>query len=75
MIRSTLNGALDSHNVTSIYLKILLNHFQLILMTTTLDFRWSQQILEYITRTKEGATISTQVFSFDCFLENRSPKE
>ncbi|CDW75877.1 UNKNOWN [Stylonychia lemnae] len=69
MIRSTLRGAQDINNVTSIYLKILLNHFQLILMTASFDFQWSQQIVSFFTTTKQVATQSTQIFSFDCFLD------
>ncbi|CDW82469.1 UNKNOWN [Stylonychia lemnae] len=75
MIRSTLNGAMEINNVTSIYLKILLNHFQLILVTASFDFRWSQQIVEFFSSTKQVATASTQVFSFDCFLDTRSSNE
>ncbi|CDW82324.1 UNKNOWN [Stylonychia lemnae] len=71
IIRSTLKGAQDINNVTSIYLKILLNHFQLILMTASFDFQWSQQIVSFFTTTKQVATQSTQIFSFDCFLDTR----
>ncbi|CDW87730.1 UNKNOWN [Stylonychia lemnae] len=69
MIRSTLKSAQDINNVTSIYLKILLNHFQLILMTASFDFQWSEQIVGFFTTTKQVATQSTQIFSFDCFLD------
>ncbi|CDW79545.1 UNKNOWN [Stylonychia lemnae] len=69
MIRQTLRGAQDINNVTSIYLKILLNHFQLILMTASFNFYWSQQIISFFTTTKQVATQTTQVFSFDCFLD------
>ncbi|CDW81646.1 UNKNOWN [Stylonychia lemnae] len=75
MIRSSLNGAMDANNVTSIYLKILLNHFQLILVTASFDFRWSQQIVEFFSSTKQVATASTQIFSFDCFLDKRSSND
>ncbi|CDW91326.1 UNKNOWN [Stylonychia lemnae] len=71
MIRQTLKGAKDMNNVTSIYLKILLNHFQLLLMTTSFDFQWSQQIFSFFSTSKQLATQSTQILSFDCFLDTR----
>ena len=40
MIRSTLNGALEVRNVTSIYQKIILNHVQLIVLTSSFNFNW-----------------------------------
>ncbi|CDW85822.1 UNKNOWN [Stylonychia lemnae] len=70
MVRSTLNGATDKTNSTSIYTKILLNHFQLLMVVASFDFEWSQQIVEFFSTTQQIATISTQVFSFDCFLND-----
>eukprot|EP00347_Sterkiella_histriomuscorum_P017868 403347667 len=75
MIRSTLNGAKDKQNITNIFLKIMLNHFQLIMMTSTFDFEWSQQILDFFTESKQVATVSTQIFSFDCFLDTRGTNQ
>ncbi|CDW87963.1 UNKNOWN [Stylonychia lemnae] len=74
MIRSTLNGAKNTDQITSIYLKILLNHFQLLLMTASLDFSWSEEIVNFFKATNQVATVSTQVFSVDCFLDTRTEK-
>eukprot|EP00347_Sterkiella_histriomuscorum_P001801 403370625 len=71
LVRSTLNSAHNKHNITNIYSKILLNHFQLIMMTSTFDFNWSQLILDYFNSTKQVATVSTQIFSFDCLIDKR----
>jgi len=40
MIRSTLAGAVEKKNVTSIYMKILMNHLQLITLTASFNFSW-----------------------------------
>ena len=40
MIRSTLKGALEKKNVTSIFQKIMLNHVQLIILTASFNFNW-----------------------------------
>eukprot|EP00347_Sterkiella_histriomuscorum_P006984 403350694 len=71
LVRSTLNSAQNKHNITNIYSKILLNHFQLIMMTSAFDFEWSQLILDYFNSTKQVATVSTQIFSFDCLIDKR----
>ncbi|CDW74850.1 UNKNOWN [Stylonychia lemnae] len=72
MVRSTLNGAKDSNNVTSIYIKILLNHFQLLLITSSFDFSWSQEILQFFGVTSQVGEVSTQVFSIDCFINSNN---
>ncbi|CDW71577.1 UNKNOWN [Stylonychia lemnae] len=72
VIRTTLSGAMDKSNVVSIFMKILLNHFQLIMVTASMDFHWSQQILDFFSQTKKVATFSTQIFSVDCFLDDRT---
>jgi hypothetical protein len=45
IIRSTIQGAKDKYNITSIYMKILMNHFQLIVMTASFNFKWPEQVL------------------------------
>jgi hypothetical protein len=40
MVRSTLIGATQKKNNTSIYMKILMNHFQLILLVSSFNFQW-----------------------------------
>eukprot|EP00347_Sterkiella_histriomuscorum_P012942 403366626 len=71
LIRSTLNSASDKNNITNIYFKILINHFQLIMMTATFDINWTDEIKGFFSETKQVATVSSQVFSIDCFLDNR----
>ena len=47
MIRSTLNGALEVRNVTSIYQKIILNHIQLIVLTASFNFNWPEMVTSF----------------------------
>ena len=42
MVRSTLNSASQPKNLTSIYMKILMNHFQLILLVSSFNFKWPE---------------------------------
>eukprot|EP00347_Sterkiella_histriomuscorum_P010863 403374635 len=64
LIRSTLQGALNKRNITNIFMKILLNHFQLIMLTASFDFEWSQQTQEFFTGSKQVATF--MFYDFKC---------
>ena len=68
MVRSTLAGANDKNNVTGIYIKILMNHIQLIMLTASFNFDWPDQVTSLFDSIKPVASASTQVMSFDCFL-------
>ena len=47
MIRSTLKGAANVKNITSVYQKILLNHIQLVMLTASFEFNWPQIVMDY----------------------------
>ena len=65
MIRSTLNGALQRKNIQSVYIKILMNHLQLILLTASFDFNWPQNVEDFFETSEPIAQVSQQVLSFD----------
>mmetsp|Transcript_17203 Transcript_17203/g.12286 ORF Transcript_17203/g.12286 Transcript_17203/m.12286 type:complete len:422 (+) Transcript_17203:512-1777(+) len=71
LVRSTLNGAKDDKNVTSIYLKILMNHLQLILLTASFNFKWPAQVEELLAAPEPISQMSSQIFSIDCFIDTR----
>ena len=72
IIRSTLEGALVRKNLQSVYMKILMNHLQLILLTSSFDFDWPDNVKEFYDSTKPVSQVSNQLISFDCFLDKRS---
>ena len=72
MIRSTLAGALQRKNIQSVYIKLLMNHLQLLILTSTFDLDWPSQVIELFDTGKPVAQVSTQIISFDCFLDQRS---
>ncbi len=49
IVKTTLRGAKETNNVTSIYIKILLNHTQLILLTASFNFYWPKELLVFAT--------------------------
>ena len=52
MVRSTLAGAMDQTNVTSIYTKIIMNHIQLIMLTASFKFDWPDQVVAFFNSSK-----------------------
>lgn len=75
MIRSTLAGASQLKNVQSVYYKILLNHLQLIMLTASFNLNWPEMVQEFFDSAEPAAEATTQIFSFDCFMDTREENE
>ncbi|CDW72107.1 UNKNOWN [Stylonychia lemnae] len=71
VVRSTLLGAKEKKNVTSIFLKIMMNHLQLIILCSAFNFDWPRLLIDFFTEIKPVAQVSTQILSFDCFIDKR----
>ena len=59
MVRSTLAGALEKKNAVSIYMKILMNHLQLLLLVSSFNFSWPSQIQSLFSSTAPAASASS----------------
>ena len=58
LIRSTLKGAVEKKNVTSIYTKILFSHLQLLLLTASFEFDWPDYVDEFFAVAEPIAEVS-----------------
>lgn len=72
MVRSTIAGATQAKNNTSIYMKILMNHFQLVLLVSSFNFQWPSQLEVFFASTSPVSEASTQVVSVDCFMAEKA---
>ena len=72
MIRSTLAGALQKKNVQSVYIKLLMNHIQLLVLTSTFNLKWPSRVEDLFNTSKPVAEVSTQILSVDWFLDQRN---
>ena len=52
----------------SVYMKILANHFQLIVLTLNFDLDWPGQVDAVNETAKPVADVSSRIISLDCFL-------
>lgn len=50
-------------------MKILMNHFQLILLVSSFNFQWPPQLQQFFSSTAPVSQASTQIISVDCFLQ------
>ena len=66
MIRSTLNGASQKRIITSVFQKILLNHFQLVVLTSSFDFKWPESVSGFFKINEPIGEATGQIFSIDC---------
>jgi len=52
IIRATLAGARQRNNVTSIFLKIMMNHMQLIVLSASFNFKWPRIVVQFFDTAK-----------------------
>lgn len=47
LVRSSLQGALEKKNYLSVFIRILMNHFQLLTLTASFDMDWPDQLKQF----------------------------
>ena len=74
MVKSTIESATRKKAVHSVYLRILLNHLQMIVLTASFNLDWPQLVIDFFNSITPITNASKQILSFDCFLDSRDPK-
>lgn len=74
MVKNILASAMNP-SPTSVYIKIMMNHLQLIMITASFNFEWPNSIVSFFETVSPIATASDNLISFDCFLDFRSASE
>ena len=59
----------DQNSLSSVYLKILANHLQLVLLTLSFDLDWPDQVKLMFDITQPVVDVASRVISLDCFLD------
>ena len=67
-IKVTIASTKSKKSNISVYLKILTNHLQLIVITLNFDLDWPSQVSQVNETAKPLADVSSRIISFDCFL-------
>ena len=72
MVRSTIKNAMKP-NIYGVYLKIMLNHVQLIVITASFEMQWPESLSFFFEQTGQAASATDNIISFDCFMDTRDP--
>ncbi len=72
-IKLTLSSMSSQKSNVSVFLKILTNHLQLIVLTLNFDLDWPGPVTSVNETAKPLADISSRIISFDCFLGADAP--
>ncbi|OMJ89933.1 hypothetical protein SteCoe_7822 [Stentor coeruleus] len=71
---SNIKAALKEQSITSVYYKIIINYFQIVMLTISFNLDWPWLVKSMFTVQSQTAGSSEQLFSFDCYLaENMKP--
>lgn len=67
-IKLTIASMKAKKSNVSVYLKILTNHLQLLVITLNFDLDWPGQVSQVNESAKPFADVASRIISFDCFL-------
>eukprot|EP00359_Climacostomum_virens_P000523 CAMPEP_0204898508 /NCGR_PEP_ID=MMETSP1397-20131031/1335_1 /ASSEMBLY_ACC=CAM_ASM_000891 /TAXON_ID=49980 /ORGANISM="Climacostomum Climacostomum virens, Strain Stock W-24" /LENGTH=1022 /DNA_ID=CAMNT_0052066371 /DNA_START=57 /DNA_END=3125 /DNA_ORIENTATION=- len=72
MVRSTLLSASKPKELHSVYIKVLTNYLQLVLLVTSFNLNWPSLVKSLLSTQESVGSATEQLFSFDCYLDNNS---
>lgn len=70
IIRAAINASIDKTSYASTYMRILMNHLHMLLITAYFHFNWSYHIKKFYTTIKPIAQATSFGFSFDCLYND-----
>lgn len=75
IVRSNLQSTRGGRSFISVFVRIMMNHFQLLTLTATFDLEWPSQLTAFFKGLVPISEVSTQFISIDCFIEQRITDE
>jgi hypothetical protein len=70
MVKSTLKSAAKPKELHSVYIKILANYLQLVLLLSSFNLNWPSLVKSLLSSQETAGSATDQLFSFDCFLQS-----
>jgi hypothetical protein len=68
MVYTTMRSAMKPKSLKSIYMKILLNHFQLVSISALFNLEWPREVLTFLQGQEGIGVVADQILSIDCLL-------
>jgi len=75
IVATAIKSAYRTSSYFSIYMKVLLNYLQLIMMTANFDLNWPSYLHSFIQTQQVVGNVSDQVFSIDCFFQSEGQED
>jgi hypothetical protein len=68
MVYTTMRSAMKPKSLKSIYMKILINHFQLVSISASFNLDWPRLVLNVLQGQENIGVVTDQILSIDCLL-------
>lgn len=68
LVHSTIKGSIED-NTSSIYIKIMLNHMQMLLITSSFDLAWPADVKAIFKLAAPVKEFLNSITSFDCWMD------
>ena len=68
LVMTTMRGSSQRKPLVSVYMKIFLNHFQILQAISTIKFGWPDMIQEIMNYQQYISSLPTEIISFDCLM-------
>jgi len=68
MVSTTIKSAVRTKSLSSIYIKILMNYLQIVILAASFNLAWPEQVLQLFSAQESAGSFTEQAFSVDCFL-------
>ncbi|CAG9321390.1 unnamed protein product [Blepharisma stoltei] len=75
MVLTTIKSAFKPKKLTSIYIKIMLNYLQMVILTSTFKLNWPSEVLEIFQVQSSTDYVYQQLYSFECLLQEESSRD
>jgi len=71
LVRVTIKGAVKASD-SSVFNKILMNHLQMLIITSDFDMSWPSQVSSIFSIAEPINTLTEAIVNFDCFMDVRT---
>lgn len=72
LVKSTIQEENQKKRQThSVFIKILMNHMQMILITTSFNMKWPDELINFFKQISIVVEAQKAIVAFDCFLDTR----
>lgn len=71
LVSSSLRSVGGKSKIQSVYLKILMNHLQLLVLCSEFDFEWPRMVRSFLEAPEPLASSTDSIVKVDCLLDQR----